>query len=143
MRLRAIMHTKVETVSPRASGAAALEQMRRAGIRHLVVCDGKRVVGVLSERDVATMGSLGQVETVGEIMSSPAVTCSPDRTLRQAVNLLRGRSIGCLPIVEDEKVVGIVTTTDVLDLVGAGAERPVPARLLHGRREKVEIGGEK
>jgi acetoin utilization protein AcuB len=100
--------------------------MRRAKIRHLVVQDGKRVVGVLSDRDVEGMGSLRQVENVEEVMTSPAITCSPDLTVRQAANLLRGRTMGCLPVLEDGKVVGIVTTTDLLELIGGGRERPVP-----------------
>jgi len=126
MRLRDIMHTRVETISPRESAAVAFERMRRARIRHLVVQDGKKVVGVLSDRDLAGMGSLRQVETVKDVMSSPAVSCSPDLTVRQAANLLRGRTMGCLPILEDGKIVGIVTTTDLLETIGAGIERPVP-----------------
>ena len=120
------MHTKVETISLRESAAAAFERMRRARIRHLVVQDGKRIVGVLSDRDVAGVGSPRQVETVEDVMTSPALSCSPDLTLRKAANLLRGRTMGCLPVVEDGKIVGIVTTTDLLELVGAGVERPVP-----------------
>lgn len=126
MRLRDVMHTKVETVTPRESAAVAFERMRRSKIRHLVVQDGKKVVGVLSDRDVSGMGSLRQVETVEEVMTSPAVTCSPQQTLRQAANLLRGRTMGCLPVLDDGKLVGIVTTTDLLEMIGAGAERPAP-----------------
>jgi acetoin utilization protein AcuB len=126
MRLRDVMHTKVETVTPRESGAVAFERMRRAKIRHLVVQDGRKIVGVLSDRDLAGMGSLRQVETVEDIMTSPAITGSPDLTLRQAANLLRGRTMGCLPILEEGKIVGIVTTTDLLELIGRGSERPVP-----------------
>jgi acetoin utilization protein AcuB len=126
MRLRDIMHTKVETISPRESVAIAFERMRRASIRHLVVQDGKKIVGVLSDRDVTGMGSLRQVETVEDVMSSPALTGSPDLTLRQVANMLRGRTMGCLPILEDGKIVGIVTTTDLLEMIGAGIERPVP-----------------
>jgi acetoin utilization protein AcuB len=59
-------------------------------------------------------------------MSRPALTSSPDTTLRQAANVLRGRTIGCLPVVEDGRIVGIVTATDLLELIGAGIERPVP-----------------
>jgi acetoin utilization protein AcuB len=125
MRLRDIMHKKVETVTPRESAAVAFERMRRAKIRHLVVRDGKKIVGVLSDRDVASMGSLRQVETVEDVMTAPAITCSPHLTLRQAANLLRGRTMGCLPILEDGKIVGIVTTTDLLEMIGAGIERPV------------------
>ena len=125
MRVRDIMHTKVETISLRESAAAAFERMRRARIRHLVVQDGKKIVGVLSDRDVAGVGSPRQVETVEDVMTSPALSCSPDLTLRKAANLLRGRTMGCLPVVEDGKIVGIVTTTDLLETIGEGVERPV------------------
>jgi acetoin utilization protein AcuB len=126
MRVRDIMHTRVERATPRESAAVALERMRRAKIRHLVVQDGSRIVGVLSDRDVEGMGSLRQVETVEEVMASPAITCSPDLTVRQAANLLRGRTMGCLPVLEDGKLAGIVTTTDLLEMIGSGTERPAP-----------------
>jgi acetoin utilization protein AcuB len=126
MRLGEIMRTKVETIAPRESAGAALERMRRTRIRHLVVQDGEKIVGVVSDRDLRA--SQRRRQTVEDVMSSPAMTCSPDTTLRQAANLLRGRTIGCLPVVADGRIAGIVTTTDLLDLIGGGVEveRPVP-----------------
>jgi CBS domain-containing protein len=62
---------------------------------------------------------------VSEVMASHLVTATPETTIRQAANLLRGRTIGCLPVLYGDKPVGIVTTTDLLDLVGRGAERPI------------------
>jgi len=127
MRLGEIMRTKVETIAPRESAGAALERMRRTRIRHLVVQDGEKIVGVVSDRDIAPASQRRQ-QTVEDVMSSPAMTCSPDTTLRQAANLLRGRTVGCLPVVADGRIAGIVTTTDLLDLIGGGVEveRPVP-----------------
>jgi acetoin utilization protein AcuB len=120
------MRTKVETIAPRESAGAALERMRRTRIRHLIVQDGEKIVGVVSDRDLRA--SQRRRQTVEDVMSSPAMTCSPDTTLRQAANLLRGRTIGCLPVVADGRIAGIVTTTDLLDLIGGGVEveRPVP-----------------
>jgi acetoin utilization protein AcuB len=126
MRLRDIMRTRVETISPRQSAQIALDRMRRARIRHLVVQVGQKIVGVLSDRDIAALGSMRQVETVEDVMSQPVLASSPDTTLRQAANLLRGRTIGCLPVVEEGKIVGIVTATDLLELLGAGMDRPNP-----------------
>jgi CBS domain-containing protein len=125
MRLRDIMKTQVETISPNESVQGAANHMRSARIRHLVVQDGRKVVGVVSDRDVANLGSFRQIQTVEEVMSASVVTATPDTTLRQAANLLRGRAIGCLPVVEKGKLAGIVTITDLLELVGRGAERPV------------------
>ena len=135
IRLRDIMRTRVQAVSPRDSAAAAREKMRLGRIRHLVVSDGAHVVGVVSDRDLVGMGRLAS-SRVGDRMASPVVSGHPEMTLRQAANQLRGHSIGCLPVFEDERLVGIVTTTDLLELIGRGIERPVTKskrRALKGR----------
>lgn len=124
MTLRDIMKTGVETISLDQSAEAALNRMRRARIRHLVVRDRDKIVGIISERDIKGLGSFRHVESVEEVMSSPAVTASPDLSLKQAANLLRGRTIGCLPVLEQGKLVGIVTTTDLLELIGRKFEAP-------------------
>jgi acetoin utilization protein AcuB len=125
MRVAELMKPRVETVSVGESAELARQRMRQKRIRHLVVTSGRDVVGVVSDRDLEEAGSLRRVQTVGEVMTSPVVTARPETTLRQAANLLRGRAIGCLPVLEDGRLVGIVTTTDLLELVGRGAERPV------------------
>ena len=125
IRLRDVMKTNVESVSPRESAAAAWNRMRTRRIRHLVVLDAGRVVGVISDRDLAGPGSLRQVESVGDVMTTQVVSGHPEMTLRQAANQLRGRSIGCLPVMEDDKLVGILTTTDLLEQIGRGVERPI------------------
>jgi len=143
MRLRDVMKTRVEAISANETAEAAANRMRSARIRHLVVQDGKKIVGVVSDRDIGRLGSFRQIQTVEEVMSAPVVTASPDTTLRKAANLLRGRTIGCLPVMEREKLVGIVTITDVLELVGQGEERPESRRrVMKGRdpRRKVVWG---
>ena len=129
IRLRDIMQKKVEGISAHDSAEAAWNRMRLLRIRHLVVLKDRRVVGVLSDRDVAGRGSLRHVEAVGDVMSEPVVSGHPEMTLRQAANRMRGRSIGCLPVVEGDDLVGIVTTTDLLELLGRGLTRvPVKGR---------------
>ncbi len=129
IRLRDIMQKKVEGISAHDSVEAAWNRMRLLRIRHLVVLKDRRVVGVLSDRDVAGRGSLRHVEAVGDVMSEPVVSGHPEMTLRQAANRMRGRSIGCLPVVEGDDLVGIVTTTDLLELLGRGLTRvPVKGR---------------
>jgi CBS domain-containing protein len=62
---------------------------------------------------------------VADLMTAPAVTVEPTVTVRQAANLMRGRSIGCLVVVESARVIGIVTVSDLLELVGRGLDRGV------------------
>jgi acetoin utilization protein AcuB len=129
MRLQDIMSTEIKTIGASASVGEARSFMRAQGIHHLLVCDERRVVGVVSDRDlggrVGARDGSGGARSVGEVMTSNLATATPSMTVRQAANLLRGRTIGCLPVLEGGKPVGIVTTTDLLDLIGRGAERPI------------------
>ena len=140
MRLQDIMKESVETVGPRDTADMAWERMRRRRIRHLVVMDGSRVTGVLSQRDIAS-AEAREGRVVLDLMSAPAVTAEPTTTVREAANLLRGRTLGCLPVLAKGKLLGIVTTTDLLELLGRGAERPVPRpgrRTLESRGSRRE-----
>ncbi|MBS0431308.1 MAG: CBS domain-containing protein [Proteobacteria bacterium] len=127
MRLQELMSTNVATIGPDETADAAWAQMRRRRIRHLVVTDGARMVGVLSERDVGGRGgaALRRGRSVRELMTASPASATPTTTLRQAANLMRGRLIGSIPVIEDGRVVGIVTATDVLDELGRGSIRPV------------------
>jgi CBS domain-containing protein len=130
MRIQDIMSRDIKTIAPGAEVAAARNAMRTNGIRHLVVVDGRDVVGVVSERDLggrlpAAAGKRTTGLTVADVMSAGVVSAKPETTVRQAANLLRGFVIGSLVVQEGGKPVGIVTITDLLDLIGRGAERPI------------------
>jgi acetoin utilization protein AcuB len=125
MRIQDIMSTKVLSVSPSVSLSEARTRMKAASVHHLLVQKDRDVVGVLSERDLGGGKLAARDGVVADVMTENVVTASPEMTIRQAANLLRGRSIGCLPVVEDERAVGIVTTTDLLELVGRGVEKPI------------------
>lgn len=127
----------VETVPPTMAAADAWELMRRKGIRHLVVTDGSQVKGVISERDAGgrSGASLRARSTVADLMTSPAVTVTPDTTVRRVANLMRGRTIGSVPVFDGKRLVGIVTVSDLLRLIGRGVDRPLQPqrRGLHHR----------
>jgi CBS domain-containing protein len=101
--------------------------MRLNRIHHLVVTKGQRVVGVLSDRDTGGRrgASVRANSTVADLMTAPAVTVEPATTVRQAANVMRGRSIGCLVVVQSRNAIGIVTVSDLLELVGRGLDRGV------------------
>jgi acetoin utilization protein AcuB len=126
IRLRDLMRRDVECVAPGESAQSAWERMRRSRIRHLVVLDGSDVAGVVSDRDLIGRGALRREEKVGDIMNSPVVSGHPEMTLKQAAELMRGQSVGCIPVLEQGKLVGILTTTDILELVGRGGDGAHP-----------------
>jgi CBS domain-containing protein len=127
MRVAEIMSDKVRTVNADEPLSTAVELLRRYRIRHGVVLRKREVVGVLSVLDVADVTDEEQDGlTVSDRMSSPVVTIKPSDKVRVAANRMRGRAVGCLPVVDgDGKCVGIVTTTDLLEAIGRGVERPI------------------
>ena len=124
MRAQDIMTTKVETIAALETTEAAVERMRRNRIHHLVVMKDGKLAGIVSDGDLRAL-STPSGRLVEEVMSAPAVAAAPDMPIRKLANLLRGRSVGCLPIMEDGRLVGIVTTTDLLERIGKGAERSI------------------
>ena len=121
MRLGDIMSEAIDTIATTAGLDEARQKMKQQDIRHLLVTLGGAVVGVVSARDLerAKQGN----RSVGDVMSSPLVTAEPRTNVRDAANLLRGHRIGCLPIFEEGRPVGMVTVSDLLDLIGKGVER--------------------
>jgi acetoin utilization protein AcuB len=126
MRVGEIMTRSVRTVGPREPAHIAFEEMSRHGIHHLVVMEGKNVLGVVSERDLGGRRG-GEVlrsgRRVEELMVREPAVANEATTVRQAANLLRGRSIGCLPVMEGGRLVGIVTVTDLLELMGSAVRK--------------------
>jgi CBS domain-containing protein len=102
----------------------AKELFRRYDIHHLVVVDQKNVIGLIADRDL--MDIAGDTPVQRAMMRQP-VTITSDETVRKAAALMSGHVIGSLPVVDDGKLVGIVTTFDLVALLAKGATHPVPS----------------
>jgi CBS domain-containing protein len=123
------MTRRVHTIAPQVDADEAWSLMRRRNIHHLVVAEGGRVAGVLSDRDLGGRrgSSLRKDHAVADFMTEHVVTVAPDTPVRRAANLMRGRSIGCLVVEQGGRPVGIITVADLLELIGRGIDRPVTA----------------
>ena len=137
MRVAELMTKHVETVSPEMPAIEAWEVMRTKGIHHLVAMAEGAVVGLLSAQDAGGRnGATLRAHTrVADLMTPSVVTIEPSATIRRAANLMRGRTIGCLPVVDRGRLVGVLTVSDLLELLGRGVDRPAaPVRRgLHHR----------
>jgi CBS domain-containing protein len=101
------------TVSGRASLAEALRMMTDHRIHYLPVMDDEGyLVGMVNEDDVLGTRQ-GVTDPVAAVMSEPVVSVGPGTPLRDAMDLMVGRGIGVLPVVEGGRVVGILTQNDV------------------------------
>lgn len=111
------------TVEPADLSIRAAHKMQAGGFRRLpVVSDGK-LVGIVSDRDLREhRGHLEQIKING-IMSERPVTVTPATTIEEAAQIMLERQIGGLPVVADGRVVGMITTSDImrafLDVMGA------------------------
>jgi CBS domain-containing membrane protein len=121
--LDAIMTTDLVTVSLSTSLAEARSLMQEHRIRHLpVVNDGGELVGLLTQSDVlaATDSILRDDDNrirareilIQDVMVTKVATVDETASLRQAALFLEKHRIGCLPVVSEEKLVGIITDTD-------------------------------
>ena len=115
------------TVAPDCSIGAALAHMRRAEVRHLLVVEADRLVGIVSHRDwrrvPAGEGSADwESQPVARIMTDDPVTIAPETPVTTAARVLLERKIGCLPVRDGEAIVGIFTTSDALEALLSALE---------------------
>jgi acetoin utilization protein AcuB len=132
MLVRDIMTTSVLTVAPGATIEDTCRIMHDHNIRHLPVVDGGRVVGVVTDRDIhGATSSLCLAPSppqgiVRDVMATPARTADPLDAVEDAARTMRLLKIGCLPVIDGERLVGIITGIDLLDamLRLTGVDKP-------------------
>jgi len=130
MRVSSIMTVEPVTISPSATPDEAVQLMDEHGVRHLPVMEGGVLLGVVSDRDLleATGWLPRRVRglrqepvtgpeklTVRELTHTPAMAVAPDDSVVTVAIEAVVQSIGCLPVVQDGALLGIVTETDLLN----------------------------
>ena len=135
-KVRELMSSEVVTLLQNDELSLADQVMTLGRIRHMPVTDGEgRVCGILSQRDLfrsALIRALGHGSVaeeralkrirVKEVMTTGVVTASPDTGLREAAKLMLERKLGCLPVVESGKLIGILTEADFVAAFSASED---------------------
>lgn len=127
MNVRSLMQTEVVSLSVDDQLDIADDIMRLGLVRHLPILDGEKLAGIVSHRDLVRAGMssvLGldyqsdrdwlQKISVRDVMSTSVRTVHPDQPLRAAVDVMVEHKVGCVPVVEDERLVGLLSETDCL-----------------------------
>lgn len=134
--VRKILEHKGREVVSIDGEAKVIDAARLMNERHigaLVVIQGEKVVGIFTERDilnrVVAQRRDAAATTVHQVMTSPVACCSPDTGRAECRSVMRNRRIRHLPVVEDERLVGIVSIGDILE--DEGAEQQETIRYLY------------
>lgn len=126
MQLKELMTSGVDVVPPEATVQEAAAKMKQLDIGPLPVCDGERLVGMLTDRDIAVRavaeGRDPTTTTVREIMTPEVVYCFEDQEVGEAARLMEQHRIRRLPILNRNKwLVGMVSLGDLA--VGTGDQK--------------------
>lgn len=128
--VRAVMQKSVVTISASDRLSTVEDIMTLGRVRHMPVVHAGKLVGVVSERDLlrASLSNLSghrhderraflHVVEIARVMSTPPIVVSPDATVNEAAHIMAEQKIGCLPVVDGDELVGMITETDILQLV--------------------------
>ncbi len=128
--VREIMAKNPATLDRNETLDLAESIMNLGRIRHMPVVEDGKLVGIVSQRDMfrsalitslgfgrKTTGALIKTIKIKEIMTEKVVTISPDASVKEAARQMMDKKIGCLPVLEGDRLVGIVTETDMLQYV--------------------------
>jgi CBS domain-containing protein len=114
------MSVRLVSVAPEDTVAVAIARMNAAGVGSVVVCEGTRLVGIFTERDVLRLAAEAEGfarQPVREVMTSRVLTIAADDDVLAAARLMSERRIRHLPVVEGEHVIGIFGIRDALRLI--------------------------
>jgi len=154
-----LMTKDVVTIDPGADLKEAARRLSGLRISGMPVVDAdNRVIGIISEADILSLAGVKKGHTfkdvlrhvlgaplpvrkkgntVGEVMSSPAITTGPDRDIRAVAAILDEKRIKRLPVIdEEERLIGIIARADIVRAMGMGMEKtPKRSRLLRSRKK--------
>lgn len=128
--VREIMMGSPVTLKPDETLDLANDVISLGRIRHIPIVEDGRLVGVLSERDMLgaaattifglkhkSKSALLKTFLIKDVMKKKVVTVTPDTPIKDAAHLMKEKKIGCVPVVNEGSLVGLLTTTDILRYV--------------------------
>lgn len=128
--VKSILHPKLVTVSADERLDTVDDIMALGHVRHLPVVKAGELVGIVSHRDLLR-ASLSSISNVGlgekrafltsiklhEVMTRDVITITPETSIQEAAEIMADERIGCLPVVDDNRLMGMITETDLLHYI--------------------------
>lgn len=116
MKLSELMTTNVEVCNPESSLTEVAGKMKELNVGVMPICEQDKLVGVVTDRDLVINGLANELEAtsqVSQVMSESLITGHKEMSVKEAADLMAEHQIRRLPIVEEEKLVGIVSLGDL------------------------------
>lgn len=117
MKVADCMTPEPASLTPDDTLVAAIALMETGDFRAVPITANGKLVGVISDRDIRSCRQQPEGTKVGEIMSRTPICISPDDSVNEAVRTILSCKIGGLPVVNEDVLVGMITTTDILKAV--------------------------
>ena len=120
-----VMSKNVLTVDKSTSIQESAQNMKKSNIGCVIVIEDTKPIGIVTERDFVTkVAAEGRplFTEISEVMSSPLITIDPEETIWEASEMMKERKIHKLPVRENEQIIGIVTTTDIVKISSVGSD---------------------
>jgi len=119
-----IMNKSVTTVDKSLSLQQAAASMKKSNIGCVIIADNDKPVGIITERDFVDVAADGipLFTNVFEAMSSPLITIDYEETVWEASEMMKEKGIHKLPVTQNERIVGIITTTDIVRISSVGSD---------------------
>jgi CBS domain-containing protein len=116
MNVAEVMTTNVDSCSPESTCKEVAMKMKELDVGAVPICDNEKLVGIVTDRDLVIKGFVNDLtsdSTISELVSDNVVKGSKEMSVEDAVRLMSQHQIRRLPIVEDDKLVGIVSLGDL------------------------------
>jgi CBS domain-containing protein len=111
-----VMTSNVDTCTPESSCNEVAVKMRDLNVGVIPICENEKLLGVVTDRDLVIKGlasNLGGNSSVSELITNDVVTGTKEMSVKEAANLMADHQIRRLPIVDSDKLVGIVSLGDL------------------------------
>lgn len=119
------MNKDVLTADKSTTLQDAAQNMTKLNVGCVIVTENSKPIGIITERDFVTKGAAeGRplFTEISEVMSSPLITIKPEETVWEASEMMKEKIIHKLPVKENDKIVGIITTTDIVKIASMGSD---------------------
>ncbi|MFQ5782165.1 MAG: CBS domain-containing protein [Nitrosopumilus sp.] len=134
MTIAKVMTKSVVSVDASVTINEAAKMMEDAKVGAIIIMENNTPVGIVTDRDFAVKVAAHAYqisEPVKQIMSSPLFSINSDESVRMAADLMHDRGIRKLPVIDDENVVGIITSTDIVNLLAVCVEEDMRDMYFH------------